>query len=87
MGLSTTVYSNHAHENPVLLPEETAVPWTETGKSEGAASLSGDGALGASPGPTLLFQGGPQEEAETQASVLGEEGRVGEGALEVGNDH
>lgn len=57
------------------------------GKSEGAASLSGDGALGASPGPTLLFQGGPQEEAETQASVLGEEGRVGEGALEVGKNH
>lgn len=35
---------------------------------------------------TLLFQGDPQEEAETEASVLGEEGRVGEGALEVGND-
>lgn len=81
------VYSNHAYENPVLLAERTAVPWTETGKSEGAASLSGAVALGTYPGPTLLLQGDPQEEAETEASVLGEESRVGEGALEVGNDH
>lgn len=50
-----------------------------------SCQLAGDVAPSASSQPTLLFQGDLQEEVETEVADLGEEGRVGEGALEVVN--